>query len=434
MRDFAVIALLIFSVIYSLYKPWLSVLFLAFFSYANPHRYAWGFATHFPVFQILVIAAFVALLKAKDRQPVPMDWRVLIFYMLWIWFFITTVASPIGWAAWPKLWEVSKVYIPLILTLVLINNREKLFWLLTTIGFSFGLLAAKGGLFAITRGFHYRVWGPDGTMYGGNNEFSIATLASIPLLVLTARRLKGASDWRRWLRILAILIIPLAIASAISSWSRGGALTLAALVLVLWWHSKKKLLLSVLIIGAVLAAPNFLPSEWFARMGTIENYQEDASAMGRITAWTDGLRFLADHPILGAGFDGWRYVTKRDWHSSYVEILVEHGVPGAVLWGLLLIGTIINLTKIIKLSDTREQVKWAKDFAIMLRASLIAYSFGSLTLGITYWDLFYQLVFCSILLNVFVKRELSKLVKVSAFSPKPSVNHTFNQNKQKFHL
>ena len=406
MRDLFVVLILISGCVLTLHRAWLGVLVLAFFGYANPHRYAWGFSTDLPVYQIILIVAFLAFFQSHDRQKIPRDWRIVVFYMLWAWFVVTTMASPLGAIAWNKLWEVSKVYIPLILTLYLINTPRKLFWLLATIGFSFGLLAAKGGVFALQHGFQYRVWGPEGTMYGGNNEFSIATLAAIPLLILVFRQLKNSkSRWERILAWIAALCTPLAVASAISSWSRGGLLALAALFTIVWWNSKRKILLSAVAALAILYAPNFLPEDWFARMETIKTYEDDLSAMGRIWAWRDGLAYLRDHPVLGGGFDGWRYITQRDWHSSYVEILVEHGVPGAALWGALMFGTLLSLTRLIRRAKKASLVL-ERDMAMMIRASIIAYLAGSTTLGITYWDLIYQLVFCAILLKAFIERQV----------------------------
>ena len=408
MRDLFVLALLGSGFILTLKRPWLGVLVLAFFGYANPHRYAWGFSTTLPVYQTLLIAAFLAYLQSREKQPLPKDWRIPIFYLLWFWFFITTLASPLGNIAWSKLWEVSKVYIPLILTLTLITTPRRLFWLLATIGLSFGLVAAKGGIFALKTGFAYRVWGPDGTMYGGNNEFSIATLSALPLLILVFRQLKNSQLWwEKGLAWVAAACTPLGMASAVSSWSRGGLLSLLALYLLLWWNSRRKILMGAAALAAALAAPKFLPEEWFARMETIQTYEQDLSAMGRIQAWRDGINYIKSHPILGGGFDGWRYITQRDWHSSYIEILAEHGIPGAVLWGALTFGTLLSLTRLIAKTRKRPDCRLEFDMATMIRASLVAYLAGSLTLGITYWDLVYQLVFSAILLKTFLGRKLA---------------------------
>lgn len=426
MRDALVMMLLVGGIGLTLYRAWLGVLALAFFGYANPHKYAWGFTTQFPVYQILLAVAFLAFFQTRDRQSLPRDWRIPTFYLLWSWFLITTIASPLGTIAWNKLWEVSKVYIPLILTLYLINDRRKLTWLLITIGFSFGLLAAKGGVFAIQRGFAYRVWGPDGSMYGGNNEFSIATLMAIPLLMIGWFELRKGSGWQRWLARLAIVIVPLAFASAISSWSRGGLVAMAALYLFLWLKSRHKILLGLLAAGIVWAAPHFLPDELLQRWQTIETYEEDGSAMNRIEAWQDGLAYVKEHPVLGAGFDGWRYVTKRDWHSSYIEILSEHGVPGALLWGALILGSLFSLQRLARRAK-RDGDASLHYQATMLQASMIAYLGGSLTLGITYWDFIYQLVFCAVLLKHFATQPASEPV---AEGSAPSLGGTLPETRR----
>ena len=149
MRDIAVLAFLVGCIGITLWRPWLGVLCLAVFSYLNPHKYAWGFITTFPVYLVMFIAAFIAMLTSSDRQAIPRDWRIYVFYALWFYFLLTTLTALVPSAAWPKLIEVSKIYLPLILTLLLINTREKLYYLIITIASSIGLVAVKGGIWAI---------------------------------------------------------------------------------------------------------------------------------------------------------------------------------------------------------------------------------------------------------------------------------------------
>ena len=47
-----------------------------------------------------------------------------------------------------------------------------------------------------------------------------------------------------------------------------------------------------------------MPDQWFDRMNTIQSYQEDASAMGRINAWWFAFNLANDHPITGGGLRG----------------------------------------------------------------------------------------------------------------------------------
>jgi len=410
MRDAAVLLFLVGCIIAAFRRPWLGVLGLAVFSYMNPHSYTWGFMRQFPAYQTLFIAVVAAfLVNGRDRQPLPNDWRIPAFFILWAYFLITTINALVPKFAWLKLIEVSKIYLPFIFTLWLINTRQKLYYLILTIAASIGILAVKGGIWAVGTGFSHRVYGPPGTQFYENNAFAIATLMTIPLLILWLRETTN-----RKLKLALMAAVPLAFASAISSHSRGALLTMAVLVPLLLWHSKRKYLaIPVLAIG-VWYGIDYLPEHWFQRMETLETYQEDASAQGRLEAWRDGINYALRHPLTGAGFEGWRWVTRRDWHSSYVEILAEHGVIAFTLWFSLLFGTIISLTRILRRVRGLERMAWARNWAQMLRASLVAYAVGTLFLGLSYWDIFYHLVFISVLFRKFVMEELEQPAAAAA--------------------
>jgi len=427
MRDIAVLAFLVGCIGITLWRPWLGVICLAVFSYLNPHEYAWGFITTFPVYLVMFIVAFLAMLTSRDRQAIPRDWRITVFYMLWFYFLLTTLNAVVPWAAWPKLIEVSKIYLPFILTLLLINTREKLYYLIITIASSIGLVAVKGGIWAIGTGFSNRVYGPPKSQFYGNNEFAIATLMIIPLLILWRRETRS-----QWVNFGLMAAIPLCFASALSSWSRGALLTLAVLAAVLIWDSKRKYLaIPLMIIGAYLAIGQ-LPEEWFGRMGTIQTYQEDSSAMGRIQVWKDGYRYALFHPLLGAGFEGWRYVTVRDWHSSYIEVLAEHGFIAFAMWLSLLFGSIISLTRLNIRTRRFPEMAWVKNYTTMLRASLIAYAAGTVFLGLSYWDIFYHMVFISVLVKKFAEEEMAERGLLKKVPPERYRANALSQARNRF--
>ncbi len=265
------------------------------------------------------------------------------------------------------------------------------------------MIAVKGGVFAVATGFSYHTMGPDNTQYGGNNEFAVATLMAIPLVVLWLRE---TTDKRVKLGLSAA--IALMFASAVSSQSRGALVTMGILVPVLLWNSKRKHLAILVIIAGVGLALAFLPDQWFGRMQTIQTYEEDGSAMGRIQAWGRGLDYAFANPLTGAGFNGWVWVAKRDWHSAYIEALAEHGFIAFTLWFSLLYGTILSLTRLPRLTRHIPEMAWVSNYSYMLRASLIAYAVGSLFLGITYWDLMYHLVFIAVLVKKFAMEELAE--------------------------
>jgi len=154
-----------------------------------------------------------------------------------------------------------------------------------------------------------------------------------------------------------------------------------------------------------------LPEDWFQRMYTLETYEQDKSAQGRLEAWRDGFNYAIKHPILGAGFEGWRWVTMRDWHSSYVEIFSEHGFIAFGIWISMIIGTLVSLTRLSKKAQGDPRLKWVENYGYMLRASLITYMVGTAFLGLSYWDVLYHLIFISVLTKKFALEEMAQLSK-----------------------
>lgn len=405
MRDLALLTILLAFSAFALYRPWLGLLGLAFVGFMHPQGYAVGFMRHFPIYLVLfgMVGAGLAYQVWRDKSwaSLPwrrlLDWRVLGLAALWLWFAVTSYFALLPWEAWAKYVQVLKILPPLVLTLLLIDTREKLFYLLATLALAILLVALKGGYWSLMTGFHDRVYGPPGSAYGDNNSFAVAVSMAIPLLALWVREARD-----RVLRAVLLGGIVLCYGAVLSSWSRGGMLSLGLVTLLLIWHSKHKLL--VIPAFAVLAGVLFtqLPQEWFGRMETATAYQTDESAQGRITVWKIGLDLAEKRPLTGGGFNAWPAVNEAvggglDWHSAYVEMLAEHGYVGLVLWLGLLLPTVLSLAWIGRRGD------WVANYAAMLQASLLAYLAGSITLGIAYWELPYHLVAISVLLGGFAR-------------------------------
>jgi probable O-glycosylation ligase (exosortase A-associated) len=300
------------------------------------------------------------------------------------------------------------MFIPLILLTLLIDSREKLRLVLVVVAGSVALVAVKGGFWALITGFRDRVYGAPGSEMAGNNEFAIAVTMAIPLLVL----------WRdevtdRALCAVLVAAIVLCFGAALSSWSRGGFLSLGAMSLLLIWHYRRKGAPLVLLILGLAAIAFLFPEGWIARMTGMGQYQTDESAMGRLEVWQSGWNYMLAHPWLGGGFESWIYVSlpkgMRDWHNAYIKMGVEHGFPGLLLWGALLAGTLVSLTRMITLGKLW-RLDWARRWGAMLRASLIAYAVGAVFLGIAYWELLYWLLMASVLAKRFAILEQRALI------------------------
>ena len=141
--------------------------------------------------------------------------------------------------------------------------------------------------------------------------------------------------------------------------------------------------------------------------------------MSRIEAWTDGWNHTLQHPFMGSGFEGWRWVTQRDWHNAYVEMFSEHGFIAFGLWLSLILGTLFNLTSLPRKTKNIEGMEWVDNYCYMLRASLIAYMVGTLFLGLSYWDILYHIIFIAVLIKQFALRELAEKTGTQSLKRKP---------------
>jgi putative inorganic carbon (HCO3(-)) transporter len=175
------------------------------------------------------------------------------------------------------------------------------------------------------------------------------------------------------------------------------------MAIFLWIKSRKKVGLGIVLGSLAFAMVTFMPAEWHEKMHSIETYQEDASAMGRVGAWQFAWNLAKNRPIGGGGFDTFQtdayaryaptgYTRELDPHSIWFQILAEHGFVGAGLYILLWILAWRTGSNIIKMVGKRPELQWAKDLAAMIQAALVGFWVGGSFLGLAYWDYPYILV------------------------------------------
>jgi probable O-glycosylation ligase (exosortase A-associated) len=363
----------------------------------NPHRLTFGFAFSMPFAQIVALVLFAAMLFSKEKKSLP--WQpVLGIWLLYLgWMLVSSVFAIYTESALTQLIKIYKIQIVTLLTLVLINNPQRLHQLIWVIVASIGFFSTKGGLFTITSGGGARVWGPPGSFIQENNSLALATLMIIPLMIY----LFQFHRQNKWLRYAIGASILLSIVSAIGSQSRGALVAIIAVSGFFWWRSKLKIVtgLGILILAAVIFA--FMPSSWHDRMSTIQNYEEDASAMGRINAWQYSIN-AANSRLTGAGLESWHYETFSMWapnpndvhaaHSIYFGPLADHGWPGLILFISILFISWRSLSRISRQWRGSEEYGHLAFLAQMIQVSFVAYLSGGAFLSLAYFDLPWHLI------------------------------------------
>lgn len=402
MRDLLVTAMIFGALPFILKRPWIGVLLWSWISYMNPHRLTWGFAYDLPFGLIVAVVTITAFLFSREKKEIPWTRETVLLLIFIGWMLFTTFFAfypELAWMEWNRVW---KIQLFVFLTAILINNKQKLDWLVWVIVLSLGFFGVKGGIFTIATGGSYHVWGPDGSFIQGNNSLALALIMTIPLMWYL--RLQASNRWIR--HGLAASIFLTAIA-AIGSQSRGALLAIVAMGFFLWLKSSHKMatgLLIVLVMG-VLAAN--LPQSWYDRMNTIKTYEEDRSAMGRINAWHTSFN-VANDRLIGGGYNllleaaTFRQYAPdplkvHDSHSIYFEVLGEHGFIGLGLFLLLGLFTWFRADRVIRFCRKDPEKKWAADLAAMAQVSLVGYAVGGAFLGLAYFDLPYHIMIIIVL-------------------------------------
>jgi O-antigen ligase len=151
------------------------------------------------------------------------------------------------------------------------------------------------------------------------------------------------------------------------------------------------------VAGIVIS---FAPPQYFERMQTIANYQEEGSAMGRIVAWKAGARMAMRYPVTGVGSGHFPVALGTEFrppefgdqnlpwltaHSMYFLVLGELGLPGIICFLGLLAANFRRATRLFKEVRGSPGPKEFEQLFLMLSASVVAFSIGGAFLSVAYY-------------------------------------------------
>jgi putative inorganic carbon (hco3(-)) transporter len=176
------------------------------------------------------------------------------------------------------------------------------------------------------------------TFLGDGNDFALSLCLLLPCVLDIAMR--ATKLWHKVLTWMGLLLMLFAV---IASQSRGASLGVGAVLIYLWLNSPRKVLSLFGIAAAACVALLYAPANYFDRMKTISDYENEGSAAGRILIWKAGTRMALDNPVLGVGAGNFpvAYGTKykpsdtygwKNAHSAYFQVWGELGTVGFVVF------------------------------------------------------------------------------------------------------
>jgi O-antigen ligase len=242
---------------------------------------------------------------------------------------------------------------------------------------------------------------PMGAGGSGGNAMSTVLGMTLPFVFYKITEGKG------WERIAAMIVIPFWIFDLVAIGSRGGFLGFVLATGLFFVRSRRKLKLVAVIVPAVFVLSLFSTGYFWDRMKTISDYEKDTSATGRIELWKIALKYSEKNLALGIGTKNFPFISRKELglerpqegglvvHNSYIELLLENGVPGLTLY---LLGVSIALLHLHKCRKFGKKVKDHKVllFANSLEIAIWVFLFRGLTGSNYFDDIFYYVIGASI--------------------------------------
>lgn len=430
MRDILITVVILGALPFILRSPRIGAYVWAWLSMMNPHRGAYGFARAIPFSHLVALATLTGFIFSRERRPFPVNNITVTQLMLLAWMTITcffAINQPeIVLDRWIF---VFKIQLMLLVTLMLIRGREQIERLIWVVTMSIGFYGIKGGIWTVLGGGGGRVWGPYGSMIEDNNALGLALVMLIPFMYFLHQ-----VNSRRLVRLGLVACIGITCFSILGSQSRGALLALIAMAFFLALKGKRPIQMSLLMGTLLVSAILFMPESWSGRMGTIQTYEQDASAMSRIYTWKVMWNLALDRPLVGGGFASDNpavfalYAPSVDGvsgvggplvaHSIYFQAVGEHGFPGLLLYLLLGIFTWRKASKIAEQTKTDPEFgAWVPVLMRMVQVSLVGFAVGGAFLSLVYFDLPYYIVGYVVLVDA----TLRERGKVNLNIPSPAI-------------
>jgi probable O-glycosylation ligase (exosortase A-associated) len=410
LRGILLLAYITGSLPFCLFSPFYGIVVWTILAFLNPQSFIWGAAGAFPwasAVGIATIAGFLIFVRGWFSRLASS--QVFLIVLLWIWFVVTSVISDHtpemahhSFDTWFRFGFVSKILLMTVVTIGVVDSFARLRVLVIVIAGCFAAFVVKSLPFIVLTGGSYRVYGPEHSMIGDNNDFGLAMNMTAPLFFFLAQTETGR--WRKFWGCMFIGSIP----TILFTYSRGALLGLVVVMCLMLVRLKQRFIIFSVLAVAMAMAMLFAPAAWRERMNPTRDDAIDASALERFNAWTFSWRLACDYPIAGGGFETFspelfdRYATNvrdvRGPHSIYFGVLAEHGFIGLALYLTLVASSFAATIRLAREARLRDD-PMIEHYANMFRFSLIGFLTSGFFLGRAYFDYYFTVVACIVILG-----------------------------------
>lgn len=367
---------------FALQSPLYAACLYLWIAYFRPESWAWS--DIFTTLNLSYIAGvYLVIRTALSGTRLRLDWRAAL---LFIFLAHALLSSLFGLHPEYSLsyWrEFSKTIIVSYVLTLLIQTPSDLRLVLTVIVLSLGFEAGK-------QGWAQMVLNPGAPnlnpvpFLGDNNLVAVGMAMMLPLVTALGATTTG---WRkRGFQFLSIGVLY----RALSTYSRGGFLSIGAVGAIYFWRSPHKLKTAAAVLVATLLVVPVLPQQFWDRMATITAPagERDDSQQSRLHFWRVAVAMANDRPWLGVGHKGYepaynqydwtegKFLTNRAVHSAWFGVLADLGYPGLLIFLAVTFSSLLACRRVRRWSRRGELPGPLGHYAIGLETSMVAFMVG----------------------------------------------------------
>jgi probable O-glycosylation ligase (exosortase A-associated) len=385
------------------------MLFLALFAFLAIGRVTDPFPFLWPLRPVMVTGALAGLIWLLAPGTLAEKVSMKIPQMRYVLLLAVFAVISVPFSAWPKaslgavtdgLWKLVLFFILVVYWCKSMRDAKRLVWM-CSLGISTLILISliTGGKSAIITTQRFTA---GSTMYDPN-DLALVLAMLIPLLIFLL------SDSGMLSKPLVIGMGVLYLYGIVLTQSRGGFLALLTVVSLLVFRAKLRPSVKFIVVAVVLLVFITMAGTLFwDRISTIwdPKSEYDRTAGDRTDKWKTALMIMGTRPwgtgygvadIAMGQFTGDRFMWMTA-HNSYLQIGLELGIPGLILFLSLLVRTFKDLHWIQSLSRF-DQHSSERNLASMLEISLYGFVVGGFFLSQAYLTLLYLVIGLSVALS-----------------------------------
>jgi probable O-glycosylation ligase (exosortase A-associated) len=394
-------------------------------------------------FLALLVFTFILLLAPQERIPALAPLRIamltaLLAVMAHCWSrwrsgqalvtvntSLLLLAALVGWALltmpfsfWPggSMAYLMENYLKTLIVFVLLANvlssTEKLLtmaWALALMAIPLALTTLKNFL----AGNAGRVMGYSASLTANPNDLALMLNLILPLVIALFLGTRKTS-----LRLLLAGVIGLLVLAVLATFSRAGFLALGFIVLCYLWLLRtrpERVFIPVVIVAVICALP-LIPSDYYSRITTIVNIEEDTtnSAQIRLADMKVALGLIATHPVMGSGIgmnvlamNAARGPTWTQVHNVYLQLAVELGLPGLALFLTLYVQCWRSTKWVLRQSRGHPRLQGLYNVTEGLQVSLMVFALEAIFHPVAYHYYFYYIAGMALAAGSICRRNLA---------------------------